>query len=292
MAAIVRENPTLMAAPDTLAPSATAPGLTQAELFFFDNNGYLVLENFLEADHVARLTEAVDRAVARRRRDMDTQQFLKRITQKTGAKSTRILYILDEDPLLQEMLDWPAMIPYVKALMGPLFHHLACDAIVEYGGDLMARSPDWHIDGNFGGYRSLGYPIPLMQLKVGYYLTDMTEPGNANLTVVPGSHKAAFMPAPEDLKRPDLFPGAVQVCAPAGTAILFHNAIWHTASAFASPEHRRTMLYYAYEHPYMLGCEECWYYDKDFFNRRLKPERHKYFHGLFFEPHEHRQGWG
>jgi len=272
------------------ADIATAP--TQAERFFFDNNGYLVLENFLAADHIARLLDALDRAVARRRRAAEADPSLNRITLKNGPKSTRILYILDDDPLFLEMLDWPAILPYVKALMGPIFHHLASDAIVEHGSDLISRTGGWHIDGNFGGYRNLGYPIPLMQLKVGYYLTDMSRPGNANLTVVPGSHKAAHPPAEEDLKRRDLFPGAVQVCAPAGSAILFHNAIWHTAGPFASPEHQRTMLYYAYEHPWMLSCEETWHYDKDFYNHRLKPEQHKYFHGLFFDPHERRQGWG
>lgn len=271
-------------------PATTGP--TQAERFFFDNNGYLVLENFLAADHVARLLDALDRAVARRRQKVEADRSQARVTLINGKRSTRLLYILDDDPLFLELLDWAPLMPYVNSLIGPTAHHLASDAIVDHGSDLMARTGGWHIDGNGGGFRTLGHPIPLLQLKVGYYLTDMTQPGNANLAIVPGSHKAARSPVPEDLQRRDLFPGAIQVCAPAGSAILFHNALWHTAAPFASPAHHRSMLYYAYEHDWMMACEETWHYSKDFYNRRLSPAQHKFFHGLYFDPIERRQGWG
>ena len=276
---------------DTLAAPATATAPTHAERFFFDNNGYLILENFLAADHVARLREALDSAVARRRRQVEADPSLARITLNNGKKSTRILYILDDDPLFLELLDWAPLMPYVKALINPKAHHCASDAIVDHGGDLMARPTSWHIDGHEHGYRYLGYPIPLLQLKVGYYLTDMTKPGNSNLTIVPGSHKAKHAPDPEDLKRREPFPGALEVCAPAGSAILFHNALWHTAATFASPQHHRSMLYYAYEHEWMMGCEETWNYSPDFY-RRLPARLHKFFHGFFFDPPERRQGWG
>jgi hypothetical protein len=156
----------------------------------------------------------------------------------------------------------------------------------------MARKGGWHIDGNDNGYRGLGWPIPLLQLKVGYYLTDMTQPGNGNLALVPGSHKSVVPPAAEDLQRRELFPGAVQVCAPAGSVILFHNAIWHTSAPFASPEHHRTILYYAYEHPWMIGSEEHCRYSKDFYNQRLTRAQRRFFHGFLFDPPEHRQAWG
>src|SRR5580704_2847835 len=175
------------------ADIATAP--TQAERFFFDNNGYLVLENFLAPDHVGRLLAALDRVVARRRKQVEEDPAQARFTLVNGKKSTRILYILDDDPLFLELVDWQPLMPYVKALINADPHHHASDAIVEYGSDLMSRKVGgWHIDGNDNGYRGLGRPIPMLQLKVGYYLTDMTQPGNANLAVVPGSHKALHDP--------------------------------------------------------------------------------------------------
>ena len=262
--------------------------LTAAERFSFDTHGYLVLENFLKPDHVARLMTALDGTIARRRKLLAAEPDRKRLTLVNGEKSTRILYILEDDPMFQELLDWAPLMPYVRELIGPKPHYHASDAIVEEGRDFMNRTGGWHIDGHDAGYRHLGWPIPLLQLKVGYYLSDMTKPWRGNLTVVPGSHKAVQPPDPEDLKRRDLFPDAKQVCAPAGSAILFHNAIWHTASPFEKPDDGRTMLYYAYEHHWMMAAEGHWGYSKDFYNRRLTPEQRKYFHGNLFEPHEHR----
>ncbi len=271
--------------------SAAPPAdITQSERFFFETNGYLVLENFLNNDHVARLQTALDRTIVQRRIQQQAGIVHTGMTRLIGEQSTRIFYILDDNPLFLALLDWPPMMAYVRALLNPKPHHHASDAIVEYASDLADRGPGWHLDGHDNGYRNLGRPIPLLQLKLGYYLTDMTEPGQGNLTIVPGSHKATIEPAPADLKRHDLFPGALEVCAPAGSAILFHNALWHTAGLFRKPESRRVILYYAYEHPWMVASQEHWGYSKEFYNERLSPEQRKLFHGFVFDPPEAR--WG
>lgn len=270
-------------------PSSTT-NPTQAERFFFDNNGYLVLENFLSTDHVQRLNETLERVIVRRRQLQAEGTPHTGMTRPMGEQSTRIFYILDDDPLFLELLDWPPMMAYVRGLLNPKPHHHASDAIVEVEGELSSRAPGWHLDGHDNGYRNLGRPIPLLQLKLGYYLTDMSEAGQGNLTVVPGSHKALIDPSPEDLKRRDLFPGAVEVCAPAGSAILFHNALWHSAGIFRKPNSKRVILYYAYEHPWMVASQEHWSYSKDFYNQRLSSEQRKLFHGFVFDPPEQR--WG
>jgi ectoine hydroxylase len=279
-----------MAETSTPPAPATAAAPTAAERFFFDNHGYLVLESFLAPDHVARLRSAVARAVPRRRELNRTGQKQTGFTHTKGEQSTRFFYILDDDPLFLELLDWPALMPYVHALISTKPHHHGSDVIVEHGGDFLDRQGEWHLDGHDNGYRNLGHPIPLLQLKVGYYLSDMTEPWQGNLTVVPGSHKARLEPTPEDRARRDFFPGAVQVCAPPGTAILFHNALWHCAAPYNQPDRGRTMLYYAYEHPWMVGSQEHWGYPKEFYNQRLSPAQRKLFHGFVFDPPEPR--WG
>lgn len=276
---------------ETLAAPAAAAGISDAERFFFDSNGYLVLENFLTPDHVSRLLAAVERRNAHRREHLRAGTKQTGFTQAKSEKSTRFFYILDDDPLFLELLDWPALLPYVHGLLETAMpHHHASDVITEHGADFLNRKGDWHIDGHDNGYRNLRSPIPLLQLKVGYYLSDMTRPWQGNLTVVPGSHKADVAPAKADLQRRDFFPGAFQVCAPPGSAILFHNALWHTAAPFNDPNDRRVMLYYAYEHPWMVGSQEHWGYEKDFYNRRLSPAQRKFFHGFVFDPPEQR--WG
>lgn len=259
-----------------------------AERFFFENNGYLVLERLLSADHVCALREELERVVTRRREQQAKGIPHTGMTDVRG-EDTRIFYILEDSPLFLELLDSPRIMPYVTGLLNSRPHHHASDAIVERG--LKGRGMGWHIDGHDEGYRGLrgGSGTPLLQLKVGYYLSDMTEPGRGNLCVIPGSHKTPCEPDPQDLQKTDLFPGAVQICAPPGSAILFHNALWHSHGPWTRDDGARIMLYYAYEHPWMMASAEHWGYSRAFHNS-LSPERRKLFHGFVFDPPEYR--WG
>ena len=259
---------------------------TATERYFFDNNGYLVLESFLAEDHVSQLLEVLHRVIAKRRQ-LEEQEISHTGMTHIREDDTRIFYILDDHPMFLEMLDWPPILPYVTGLLNERPHHHASDAIVEYGPN--GRGMGWHLDGHDNGYRGLGTPIPFLQLKIGYYLTNMTEPGHGNLCIVPGSHKALHNPNEEDLQHADLFPGAIQVCAPAGSAILFHNALLHSSGPWTKSDSARIMLYYAYEHPWMIASQEHWGYSKAFYNG-LCPERRKLFHGFLFDPPEQR--WG
>ena len=279
-----------MAETATLSAPVVSAAPTAAEKFFFETNGYIVLENFLKPDHVARLLAAQERANVRRRQLHQGGAKQTGFVHTKSEKSIRFFYLLDDDPLFLELLDWPALMPYVHAFINPKPHHHGSDSIVEHGADFADRKGEWHIDGHDDGYRNLGAQIPMLQLKVGYYLSDMTAPWQGNLTIVPGSHKANLSPSPEDRARRDFFPGTLQVCAPPGTAILFHNALWHTAAPFNQKDGARKMLYYAYEHPWMVGSQEHWGYTKEFYNQKLSPAQRKLFHGFVFDPPEQR--WG
>ena len=79
------------------------PHPTNAERFFFDNNGYLVLEEFLPADLTERLCNTLERVVAKRR-DLEMRgQTQGGMTHMDGS-STRIFYILDDDPLFLDQV--------------------------------------------------------------------------------------------------------------------------------------------------------------------------------------------
>ncbi len=152
----------------------------------FDSDGFLLLERFLPPDRVAMLVERVELAVARRR------EFESKGTANTGmtninGDNTRLFYILDDNPAFLDLMDDPLIMPYITDLLHEKPHFAASDANWETeegtGGFW------WHIDGHDDGYRKLRPHIPLLQLKVGYYLTDMTEPNQGNLMLVPGSHQ-------------------------------------------------------------------------------------------------------
>lgn len=260
---------------------------TPAERFFFETNGYLLLERFLSEEHTERLRDTVLRAGEQRQSAQQSGGFQNGFTHVKG-RNVRYFYILDDDPLFLELLDWAPLWPYVTGLLNERPHHHASDAIIEYGP--VGRPMGWHQDGHDKAFRVLGWPVPLLQLKVGYYLTDMTRSGQGQLCVVPGSHRARLDPDPDDRQRLDLFPGALEVRAPAGSAILFHNALWHSQGPWTRDDGARIMLYYAYEHPWMIASQEHWGYTKSFYNERLSDAQRKLFHGFLFDPPEAR--WG
>ena len=116
---------------------------TTSERFFFDNNGYLVLENLLQKSHVEILLDTLYQVI-----DQRCQAEAKGTT-KTGmininGDNTRIFYILDDDPLFLDMIDLPEIWPYIIGLLNEKPHHHASDAIVEYGPK--GRGMGWHID--------------------------------------------------------------------------------------------------------------------------------------------------
>ena len=253
---------------------------TPDEIYAFQTSGYLVLPGFLAPDHVALLTQRLERVIERRRRLAAAQAPTNGVTDAEGP-NTRIFHILEDDPAFLDLIDYAPLMPYAHAFLirNPHFH--ASDAIWEVGAS--DRPPQWHPDGGY--LRVLARPTPMMQLKVGYYLSDMREPGRGNLMLVPGSHRSEAEPSPEQRAGYDTMPGAIQVCGPPGTAFMFHNAVWHTRGPCTDPNGLRIMLYYAYEHGFMLGNPEHWSYSKAFY-AGLSPERRALFHGFVFDPPE------
>ena len=90
-------------------------------------------------------------------------------------------------------------------------------------------------------------------------------------------------PTAEALSGFDTFPGATQVCCPAGSCVIFHNALWHTRGPCTRADGRRIMLYYAYEHPWMIASPEHTAYPREFYAAQSGVRR-KLFHDFLFRP--------
>ena len=252
-----------------------------AERFFFDNHGYLVLEDFLSNDLVATLIQALEKTISKRRRPGFKRDVEPAFPDQLDSNNSRVFHLLDEDPTFLQMLDYQPMLAYVHGLFNEMPHLHSTDAFYEVvPGKHHGRG--WHIDGIQSGFRNFKPHIPFLQFKVGYILSDLSVPDQGNLTVIPGSHKSLCEPDADDLSNPKLFVGAKQLCGPPGTAVIFHNALWHTAGPFTHSGGRRVMLYYGYEHPWMLACAEQWRYPAEFY-RDLDPSQRRFFHDFVFE---------
>ena len=65
--------------------------------------------------------------------------------------------------------------------------------------------------------------LPL-QIKIGYWLTDLPHEKMGNLVVLPGSHRQQYM---DGYDTHDSVPGEMIVCPRKGTMTVMHSSIWH-----------------------------------------------------------------
>ena len=104
----------------------------------------------------------------------------------------------------------------------------------------------WHRDGGFERFFK-ERPTPRMTAKFVYYLSDMSEPGRGNTWIVPGSHKRGdvTVDVPEvgnigaSEGQPD---GAIPVCCPPNSCLLFDRRLLHCGTPNYSTEHERLLF--------------------------------------------------
>ncbi len=155
--------------------------------------------------------------------------------------------ILEKQIGFSKLLDHPATYPIAKALLGGYARIMSTEAIIR--PNIEDDPVRWHEDGpNCPPYRSLATPPPTLQVKIGYFLNDVMDDAG-NLVVMPKSHLLPNGP-PADLPLALKAPGAIAVKAKAGTAIVFHSALWHCVAENKTATPRRS-LYYGYCLPWM-----------------------------------------
>lgn len=241
------------------AEAEKAGGVTSAQRYLFDLNGYIVLRNVFDADMVAAANAAVDA-------HMDT------LHERKGPLRTSALYgrkseALDGDGKtgrsdMGGMLGWqkphcepfrnvlahPKLVPFLHELLGvgyrldhsPLLLHQTkgAEGHTLHGGAVEeAGGPAWPLQYQFAHGK-----MRTALLTVCMQLTD-TGPRDGGFCVVPGSHKANF-PTPPGLADCTEHAEHVQQPAPqAGDALIFTEAVLHGTLPWMSEEERRTVIY-------------------------------------------------
>lgn len=210
--------------------------ITQAQRYFFEANGYLVVENALRPDELARVRAACDAAEALWRADPE----------RRGVRRwdlEQVIAIMEYEPLFVDMMEHPRIFPMVRELLGPDVMILDHDYFITPAGATIHRG--WHYDENFP---QVYHPCSRLMVKVFYVLQDI--PWNGGGTVIlPGSH--SFPPGP--LPNPDVpeeMPNGVRMCLPAGSAYLMAGRTFHCVGNNLSDIPRR-LLIYTYGHKWM-----------------------------------------
>jgi ectoine hydroxylase len=223
---------------------AQRAGLTDVQRQRFERDGYLVVDNALDAQHVSRLIDAVDRVWAAHR---DAPPI-------AGADPLHLLAFVGRDPLFLELLDHEPILRLVVDLLGwnVFMHHCHLDVHPPMRGPSPPKWM-WHQDGGVQNRDLEAHPRPRMSVKVAYFLSDVAEPGRGNFSVLPGSHLRDTLERPPDDDN-DLA-GAVPVLARPGTAVVFDRRLWHMRGENRSSLTRKA-LFYAYTYRWVRARDD------------------------------------
>lgn len=210
----------------------------------FERDGYLIVEDALDPDHVARLIEAVDRTWSAHRGDPPV----------AGAEPLHLLAFVGRDPRFLELLDHEPILRLVVDLLGwnVFMYHCHLDVHPPAVGRLPAKWM-WHQDGGVQNRDLETHPRPRMSVKVAYFLSDVSEPGRGNFVVLPGSHLRDTVERPAN-DGADLA-GAVAIRVRPGTAVLFDRRLWHMRSENRSALTRKA-LFYAYTYRWVRARDD------------------------------------
>ncbi len=218
---------------DTVA----AAGATDAERYFFEANGYLVIHDALGPRDLARVCAAGEAAAARWRADPA-------LPGPRRADLESILAIVEYDPVFLEVLENPRVLPVVRDLLGPDLMLVDNDYFLTPPGATIRRG--WHYDESFPG---VYHPRSRLLVKVFYVLQDIPPGGGATL-VLPGSHCFAADLRLPNSEVPEDLPGSVPLHLPAGAAYLMSGRTYHSAGTNRSALYRK-LLIYTYGHKWM-----------------------------------------
>ena len=220
---------------ELIYPRPPLRAIDQDQLDQFRGDGYLLFPGALGADDLARIAAAVDRIHTR---------FL-----AGGAEPSQrmdALGVLHEDPVFISLIDHPSMFGVVLDLLGPYIQFGLATATVHPPNPVFTGF--LHVDGGPALQRirvsETSWPL---QVKVLWFLTDVSAPDMGNIVFVPGSHLRPFPESGGFDEFGELesarTPGTTQVLARPGDALVFTHSLWHGGAANLSTVTRKNIQY-------------------------------------------------
>lgn len=225
------------------------------ERYLFDLNGYLVLRNAIDAEHLRALNEGIDVLLPLQVGEWNGYVHGHNYGDDDGFN---LQQIYEGGEPFERLIDHPAWIEHVKHFVGGEgtfdWHH---GPVFIDENFVTLRGPGEAIGLHSGGhtgtqrtqYRFYNGEFHCGQIDILMALTDIG-PGDGSTMVIPGSHKANLdhpeferhrMYSEED--SVDGVTGAVEVHLAAGDVLLFVDAISHGSARRVNPGLRRTIVY-------------------------------------------------
>lgn len=185
------------------------PGFTQEQWRAFNDDGIIFIEDAISKDDIDMYKDTIDRVAAEN-------------SKYTPSSYLGMENIVERDPVFTGLIDHDRHVGYAYDLFGELLKlHQSQFFLRPPGGK---QYNQWHPD----GARALPYGVfssklPL-QIKIGYWLTDLPHEKMGNLVVLPGSHRQQYMDGYDTHKS---LPDELIVRPRKGTMTVMHSSIWH-----------------------------------------------------------------
>jgi ectoine hydroxylase-related dioxygenase (phytanoyl-CoA dioxygenase family) len=223
--------------------------MTDDEKYLFDLNGYLVMEDVLTPQEVARANEAIDRHVAQmrlrpREQSLDGGSPALAGTQGRGELGGLLDWERPWCEPFREMLVHPRIVACLNEILGKGFrmdHQMfllamdkGAEGFVFHGSSGPGFDPNQYYIYRHGRIHC-GLTVVSIQL------TDVN-PGDGGLAVIPGSHKGNF-PCPQEMKLYQKHQEHVrQLTCKAGGVMIFTEAVTHGTLPWTANHQRRSIL--------------------------------------------------
>lgn len=229
----------------TAAFPETPLKLTNEQYRQFEEDGFFLVEDALTQSEVDELLAVIDEQYEKYRAEL----------KMAPDEAFQMRNIVSVHPVFKRMIDHPVILPLVVDLIGfniqiRTSHMDVRPPMSPEHGEKPIGSPDsffpWHPDGPNFGWATVDGQLPFMEMKVGYYLTDLTEHNSGSICVVRGSHRESPWIEKDGQQIAD--PERVfEVNVRPGTALVWRTAIYHALTPNLTGRARKC-LYYGYQH--------------------------------------------
>ena len=170
--------------------AAGAIALTAEQRNQYDEDGFFLVEDALAPSEVEELVAIIDEFDERYRRE-----------RSIGAEEPlQMRNIVAAHPRFKAMMEHERMLPLVVDLFGYNIQLRTSHMDVRPPMDTAPAEKalgskesffPWHAYGPNFGWPAVDGVLPYMEMKVGYYLTDLTQKNSGAICVVRGSHKTS-----------------------------------------------------------------------------------------------------
>ena len=202
--------------------------MTPAELYHYDVNGYLLIEDAIEPDYLAHLNERLDIWEERALQDF-------RVLPKSANPEVRYDDILNQEPSLLDLVVNPRVLPYIDEMVDRPRLKSTWVTFKWNGGRTVSHSN--HTPSVTHNFYHFNGRIHHNLFQVFYAMRDIS-PGEGGLQVIPGSHKANY-PSPPDEALKDMH---LEIPMKAGSVLLFTHDMRHS-SFNTTDKVRRTIIF-------------------------------------------------